>query len=138
MTVEQQPVGYVLMMGIGGPGVPCGGKGKIRHIKAGENLHHAGNLLRLGGVHPFHHAVGNGGVDNPRDQSGTVAEIVGVFRPAGGLVKGVHTEHALTYGFAHTASSSCLFGLEKFRLEKQNFRKIQEIFIIISQSQPAV
>ena len=48
------------------------------------------------------------------------------------------TKLLLTYGFAHTASSSCLFGLEKFRLEKQNFRKIQEIFIIISQSQPAV
>ena len=97
VTVQQQPVGHILVVGIGGPGMSGRREGDVRHIEAGENFHHAGNLFRLGGIHRAHHSVGNGRVDNPSDQCGAIAEVVRVFGAAGGLIKGVHAEFTFSY-----------------------------------------
>ena len=36
----------------------------VRRLEAGENLHHAGDLLRFQRIHGFDDAVGYGGVDD--------------------------------------------------------------------------
>ena len=108
VPVQQQPVGHVLMMGVRGPGMARRGKGDVRHIEAGKDPHHAGDLLSPRRVHRAHHTVSDGGMDNPGDQRGPAAQVLGVLRAARRLVKGVHADLALTYAFAHRASASCL------------------------------
>ena len=101
MAGEEQAVRHILVVGIGAPGMPGGGEIVFRHVEAGEDLHHAGDLHRLLQVDGGDHAVGHGGVDQPGDQCALVAQIVGVLCPAGGLVKGVHPDLALAYALAH-------------------------------------
>ena len=72
-----------------------GGETDVRHVKTGENAHD-GHLHRLGNIHGLHIAVGNGGAHDPENQRALVAEVIGVFGPAGRLVKGVDTNDTFT------------------------------------------
>ena len=106
MAAQQQPVRHVLVGGVRAPGVARRGEVVLRHVEAGEDLHHPGDGLRLAGVDGGDHAVGHGGVDQAGHQGAAVAQIVGVFGPARGLVKGVHPDPALAYAAAHGTSAS--------------------------------
>ena len=106
MAVHQQPVCHVLVVGVGAPGVPRRGEGNVGYVKAGEDLHHSGDLLRLPGIDGCDHTVGHGGVDQAHHQGAAVAQIIGIFCPAGGLFKGVYPLYTLAYALAHRASAS--------------------------------
>ena len=64
MTVEQPAVRYILMPGIGRPGVPRSGKLDIRHIKAREYSHDAGYLFRFGNINRFHIPMSDRGANH--------------------------------------------------------------------------
>ena len=93
-AVEQLAVGHVLVGLLHAPGVAGGGVLDVRHVKAGQHLHHPGQGLGGGDIHGLDPAVGNGAVENLRLQHRTGAEIVGVFGAAGHLVGGVHAGDA--------------------------------------------
>ena len=92
MAVEQMTVRHVLVVRVHGPGVTGGGEGVLRHVEAGQDLHHAGDRLRSGGVHRLHEAVGNGGVLDAHIQRVPGHQILVIFGASGGLVKGVHPD----------------------------------------------
>ena len=106
MPVQQAAVSHVLMGGFHRPGVACGGELDVRHVKAGEDFHHAGHFFCFGSVNGFYVAVGDGGTDNADDQRVFVAQIVGVFGSAGRFVERIHTGYALA-NVAHTVSLLC-------------------------------
>ena len=110
MAGQQQPVGHILMVGVRGPGVPGGREIVLRHVETGENLDHAGDTFRLRRVNRFHQAMGHGGMDQAGGQGIPAAQVIGVFRTARRLIKGVYAGLALAYAFAHWASASCLSG----------------------------
>ena len=93
-AVEQLPVCHVLVGRLHAPGVAGGGVLDVRHVKAGEHLHHPGQGLGLGDVHGFHPAVGDGAVEHRRLQHGMGAEVVGILGAAGDLVGRVHAGDA--------------------------------------------
>ncbi len=103
MAVEQIAVGDILMGFLHRPGVTGRGERKIRHVKAGKDPDHAGDLQRLRDVHGLDDAMRHGGSNHPRDQRVSVAQIVGVLGAARGLVEGVNAGDALAYRL-HTTS----------------------------------
>ena len=113
MAVEELPVGHVLVVGVRGPGVSRRGELDVGHIEAGQNLHHPGDGLRLRRVHGLNEAVGDGGVTDPRNQGGGVAEVLHILGPARGLFVGVHPGDALADAFAHTRASFSYIRNEK-------------------------
>ena len=98
------PVGGVLMSGIHRPRMAGSREGDIRHIKAGEDLDNAADLLRLAGIHGSHKAVGDGRMLDAHIQCVRRDEIFIIFRSAGSLVKGVHSDFAFSYD-AHCVPS---------------------------------
>ena len=104
MAVQQQPVRHVLVGGVRGPGVSRRGEGIIGHVEAGQDLHHAGDGLRLCGVDGLHIAVGNGGMQDPGHQGALIAQVRRVLGAARGFVIGVHAGDAFADAFAHQAS----------------------------------
>ena len=94
---QHQPIRHVLVGGVGGPGVPRGGKVVFfLQIEAGQHPDHAGYPLRLGGVDGNDPAVGDGGMQHPGDISAPIAHIVRIFGATGHLVKGVHAPYFLS------------------------------------------
>ena len=104
MAVQQQAVCHVLMTGVRGPGVARRGEREIGNIEAGQDPDHAGDILRLRGVDGLDETVGDGGMADLRHQGFPAAEIVHVFRAAGGLFIGVHPDDAFADAFAHMAA----------------------------------
>ena len=94
MAVQQVAVRHVLMAGIHGPGMARRGEGDIRHVKAGQHLHHAVDGLGGGGIHRLDEAVGDLRVLDADVQGVLGHLILIVFRPACRLVIGVHTDLA--------------------------------------------
>ena len=97
MTVQQVAVSHILMAGIHGPGVARRGEAVLRHVEAGQYLHHAGDGLRRRLVDGLDEAVGDGGVLYAHIQRVARHTVLVVFCPPGGLVKGVHTDLALSH-----------------------------------------
>ena len=78
-VVEELSVRKVALLGVA-VGVPRGTRHWVRpigHVKAGEDRHHTGNLLGLGGVDRKHPSVADCRVENPRLKAGLGAEVVG-------------------------------------------------------------
>ena len=73
-----------------------GGVLDLRRIEAGDDLHHAGDLLRLREVERFHQPVGDRAAHDLGDQAVRGAQIVGVFGPAGHFLVCVHAGDALS------------------------------------------
>ena len=97
MTVQQIAVSHVLVAGVHGPGMARRGEAVLRHVEAGQHLDHAGDGLRRRLVDGLDEAVGDGrmpdaGVQRPRRHT-----VLVIFRPPGGLVKGVHADLALSH-----------------------------------------
>ena len=90
MTVQQMPVSHVLMARVHGPRVACRRECDIRHIKAGQHLYHAVDLLRSAGVDGLDDAVGNVRMLDTDIQRILRHQILIVFCPPGRLVIGVH------------------------------------------------
>ena len=88
--VEQFPVGHVLVGRLHAPGVAGGGILDLRHVEAGEHLHHPGQRFGRRGVHAFDPSVGDGAVEDLGHQRIAGAEVVGILGAAGHLVHGVH------------------------------------------------
>ena len=97
MAVQQVAVGHVLMAGIHGPGVARRGEAVLRHVEAGQYLHHALDRLSRGRVNGLDVAVGDSGVLDAGIQRARRHTVLVVFCPPGGLVKGVHTDLALSH-----------------------------------------
>ena len=78
-VVEELPVRKVALLGVavGVPGVTGHGIGPVGHVEAGEDRHHAGDLLGLRGVHRDDPTVADRGVEDPRLKAGLGAEVVG-------------------------------------------------------------
>ena len=85
-----------------------GGEADIRHVEAGDDLHHAGELFGFGSIDSFHEAVGHGAVQHPGHQGAHRTQIGGVFGGAGDLVPGVHPDHAFAddVGVCHLGQTS--------------------------------
>ena len=101
MAVQQIAVRHILMAGIHGPGMTRRGEAVLRHVEAGQHLHHALNGLRRGLVNGLDVAVGDGGVLDAGVQRARRHPILVIFRPPGSLVKGVHADLALSH-LAHS------------------------------------
>ena len=97
MAVQQVAVRHVLMAGVHGPGVARRGEAVLRHVEAGQHLHHAVDGLRRGCVNGLDVAVGDGGVLDAGVQRARGHPVLVVFRPPGGLVKGIHADLALSH-----------------------------------------
>ena len=93
--VKQHAVGDVLVRGLYRPGMAGGGVLDLRRIEAGDDLHHAGDLLGLREVEGFHQPVGDRAAHDLGDQAVRGAQIVGVPGPAGHLLICVHAGDAL-------------------------------------------
>ena len=108
VPVQQVPVGHVLMPRIHRPRVARRGERTVRHIKARQDLHHAGDLLCRRRVHGFDEAVRDRRVLHPDDQRVARGQIVVVFCPPGRLVKGVDADLTLPRD-CHRCSTSIRF-----------------------------
>ena len=116
VAVQEQPVGHILMAGVRGPGMTRRGKGDVRHVKTGQDLHHTGNCLRGGGVDGLHKTVGDGGVTDLHHQRLPAAEIVRVPGAARGLFPGVHPRDAFADALAHRESLLLICMIGKNRI----------------------
>ena len=104
MPVQQIAVGDVLMSGIHRPRVARRRERDIRNVEAGEDLHHTLDLFRLAQIDRFHEAVRNCRVLDAHIQRIRRHQILIIFCSAGRLVKGVHTDFAVSYD-AHCVPS---------------------------------
>ena len=104
VAVQQMAVGHVLMARVHGPWMARRGEGDVRHVEAGDDLHHAIDGLGGSGIHGLHEAVGDLRVLDPDVQSTGRHPVLVVFCAAGHLIKGIHTGHAFSYCYAHGAS----------------------------------
>ena len=92
---QQQAVGDVLMVRIGRPRMACRGEFDLRHVKAGDDLHDALDLLGGARVDGLDHAVCDGRMQHARDERTAVTEVIAVLCAPGCLVECVHTADAL-------------------------------------------
>lgn len=106
MAVEQMAVGHVLMAGIHGPRVARRGEHDVRHIEAGDDLHHARDGLGSAGIHRLHKAVGDLRVLDAHIQRVLGHQILVILGASCGLVKGVHPDLALSY-LTHSDTPPC-------------------------------
>ena len=93
---QELPVRHILMVRIRGPRVAGGREPDVRHIEAGDDLHHALDRFRLGLVDAAHHPVGDRGVQNFCDQRVFTAKIVRVLRASRYLVECIDADDALS------------------------------------------
>ena len=100
MTVQQMPVSHVLMARVHRPWMSRRRERDIRHIKAGQHLYHAVDLLRSAGVDGLDDAVGNVRMLDADIQRILRHQVLIVFCPPGRLVIGVHTNLAFS-DFTH-------------------------------------
>ena len=101
VAVQQIAVGHVLMAGVHGPGMARRGEAVLRHVEAGQHLHHALDGLRRGLVDRLDVVVGDGGVLDAGVQRARGHPVLIVFGPPGSLVKGVHADLTLS-NLAHS------------------------------------
>ena len=104
MPVQQIAVGDVLMSGVHRPRVARRRERDIRNVEAGEDLHHTLDLFRLAQIDRLHEAVRNCRVLDAHIQRIRRHQILIIFCSAGRLVKGVHTDFAVSYD-AHCVPS---------------------------------
>ncbi len=122
VLVEQQPVGYVLVMRIGRPGVSGCWERKIRYVKACEHFNDAWNLLGFGCVHLCDHAVGDGGVIDFYDERAFVGKIVRIPGAACYLVDCVYAFDAFSYDHSTLLIS---LSLRAFTVRSAKGRRLQ-------------
>ena len=104
VPVEQVPVGDVLVRRIHRPRVTGGRERDVGHVEAGQDLHDAGDLLRLADVDRLDEAVRDGRVLDPDEQRILRGQIIIVFCPAGRLVEGVDADLTSAYD-VHSGTS---------------------------------
>ena len=102
---EEQPVSHILMVRVGGPGVPRRREFILRHIEAGDDLHHSFDLLRRARIDLFHHAVCDRGMQHLCNERVLRAEVVRIARAACYLIERIHALFAFSNGSAHAFSS---------------------------------
>ena len=96
MPVEQMPVGHVLMARIHRPRMTRRWERMLRHVEAGQHLHHAVDLFGGGLVHGFDQPVRDLRVLDADIERLAGHQILIVFRSPGRLVKGVHAHLAFS------------------------------------------
>ena len=88
--------------------MPSRGEVVLRHVEAGDDLHHSGDLLRLRCVHRSHISVGDIRMKHLRHIYIAVAQIIHILRAPGHLLEGVHPFYTLSDNmlfFFHTLTS---------------------------------
>ena len=100
-TVRQyQAVRHVLMAFLRRPGVACGRKIILRHVKASNHLDHARYLPGILRIYGYDLAVCDCGMQYLRDICAFVAEVVRILCIACNLVKGVDPPYAGANNFS--------------------------------------
>jgi len=100
VPVEQQPVGHVLVAGVGRPRMACGREDPVGHVEARQDPDHARDLEGAGRVDRRHVPVRDRRVHDADDQGVGGTQVVGVPGPAQYLVPRVLAFHALAHGSA--------------------------------------
>ena len=106
VAVQQMAVGHVLMARVHGPWMACRGEGDVRHVEAGDDLHHAVDGLGGAGIHGLHEAVGDLRMLDPHVQRVSGHQILIILGPSRGLVESVHADLALSY-LTHSGTPPC-------------------------------
>ena len=96
MPVQQMAVGHVLMARIHRPRMARRGEGDVRHVEAGDDLHHPVDGLGGAGIHGLHEAVGDLRVLDAHIQCVPGHHILIILGTSCGLVEGVHPDLALS------------------------------------------